>query len=371
MRDQKDYYETLEVSRSATDADIRKAYRRLARQHHPDVNKNAEAEEQFKVINEAYEVLSDPKKRAAYDRFGRVDGLGGMGADFSGFGFSDIFEDFFGFGMGQSGPRKHPRRGDDLHLDLSISFEEAIFGCENEVEVTRMETCPHCQGSGGEPGTQPFRCPECNGTGEVRRAHQSIFGSFVNVATCGRCHGEGEVMSTPCQECRGQKRVRQSRKLVVSIPGGVDDGTQIRLAGEGEHGIQGGPPGNLYVRLSVKKHRYFQRQGDDILLNVFVNIAQAALSDKITVPTLESETELVLSAGTQTGTTFRLPNMGVPRLRRNGRGDQLVTVHVMTPTDLNEDQKALLQKLSETLGGEVIAQEDRGFFSRVKDALGV
>ncbi len=374
MNSKRDYYEVLGVGRSASEDDIKKAYRRLARQYHPDVNKAPDAEARFKEVNEAYEVLSDSAKRTAYDRYGHAGVQGGM-SGFEGFGFGgfdDLFESFFG-GMRRTGAaRRGPRRGKDLRYDLTITFEEAVFGCEKELEVPRHEICPHCNGTGAEPGTSPIRCPQCNGTGELRRVQQNIFfGSVVTATTCPRCQGEGEVVTTQCTQCRGQKTVRVNRKIMVKVPAGVDDGTQIRLAGEGEAGSYGGPAGNLYVVLSVKKHRYFRRVEDDIVLDLGINFAQAALGDKVTIPTLDGEEELVIPAGTQAGKVFRLRGKGVPHLRRNGRGDQLVTVHVVTPTNLDAHQTKLLRELGKTLGKEVIPQRDKGFLGKVKDAFGV
>lgn len=374
MAAKRDYYEVLGVGRTATDEDIKKAYRRLARQCHPDVNKSPDAEARFKEINEAYEILRDPSRRAAYDRYGHagVQGNGGF-SDF-GFGFgglSDIFEEFFGFGPRTGAARQGPVRGDDVRVQVTLAFEEAIFGVEKEIEVTRREPCPNCGGSGSEPGTQPRRCPECNGRGEVRRVQQSLFGAFVNVSTCPRCGGRGEVVGTPCSRCRGEQQVVVTKRLVVSVPAGVDDGTQIRLAGEGNAGWRGGPAGNLYVALKVQPHRFFRRDDKDVLLDVNISFVQAALGDKIKVPTLEGEEPLTIPAGTQTGTSFRLKGKGVPYLRHSGRGDQIVTVHVRTPTNLTDQQRKLLQQLGESLGYEVTPQEAKGFFDRVKDAFGV
>ena len=369
----RDYYEVLGVSRNATDDEIRRSYRRLARQYHPDVNKSPDAEARFKEVNEAYEVLSDREKRAAYDRFGHagLDFSSGFGqGGFTDFGFGDIFEDLFGFGMrSRRTARQAPTRGSDLRYNLTISFEEAVFGCEKELEIPRLETCPTCQGQGTEPGTTPIRCPQCGGTGEERRTRQSIFGSIITASTCSRCHGEGEVITSPCHECHGQRRVQRTRKIVVEIPAGVDDGTQIRLAGEGEAGLYGGPPGNLYVALTVTPHEFFRRRDNDILLNLELNVAQAALGDEVEVPTLDGTEKLRIPAGTQTGRSFRLRGKGVPHLRRNGRGDQIVTVFVRTPTDLTDEQKDLLQKLARTLGKEVIPQGERGLFDRLRDAF--
>ena len=374
MSSKRDYYEVLGVERSATDAQIKKAYRLLARQYHPDVNKEPEAEARFKEINEAYEVLSDPEKRSAYDRFGHA-GVSGNGfTDFSGFGgLGDIFEDLFaGFGMGgrQQQASRGPRRGGDLRYDLEIEFEEAVFGVEKEVEVPRHEPCPRCSGTGAEPGTSPTTCPQCKGAGEIRRVQQSLLGSFVNVTACPRCQGEGTIITTPCTECHGRKRVRRTRTISVTIPAGVDDGTQLRLSGEGELGSRGGPPGNLYVVLMVKKHPLFLRRDNDIFLELPLNFAQAALGDEVTVPTLEGQEKLVIPAGTQTGKVFRLKGKGVPYLRGTGRGDMLISTRTVTPTRLTDEQKELLRRLGESLGQEVIPQQNRGFFERMVDALG-
>ena len=370
MADKRDYYDALGVNRGATKEEVKKAYRRLARECHPDLCKEPDAEARFKEINEAYEVLSDDQKRAAYDRYGHAGFQGG----FSGFGgFSDpfdIFESFFsGFTRSASG-RRSPRRGADHRYDLTISFEEAVFGTEKDLEVPRMEACPRCQGSGAEPGTTPTRCPECNGAGEVRRVQQSILGSFVSVVPCPRCGGQGEIVTTPCGECRGQKQVRVARKIHVKIPGGVNEGTQIRLAGEGEHGQFNGPPGNLYVLISVKPHPVFQRRDNDILLDLYINVAQAALGDSVAIPTIDGDETLTIAPGTQNGRVYRIRDKGVPHLRRNGRGDQLVNIRVMVPKQLSPEQKALFEKLAQSLGRERIAPEEgKGFFDKVRDVL--
>jgi len=376
MSPKHDYYEVLGIGRGASQDEIKRAYRRLARQYHPDVNKSPDAEERFKEINEAYQVLSDPEMRARYDRFGHAGLEGTAFPDFSSFeGFGDIFDELFrGFGMGDFGhsrararTRARPQRGADLRYELELTFEEAVFGCEKEIEVPRLETCPHCQGSGAEPGTHPMRCPECNGTGEVRRVQQSILGSLVSVMTCPRCHGEGEVVVTPCRECGGRKRVQVTRTLLVEVPPGVDDGMQIRLSGEGEPGAYGGPPGNLYVVVHVEPHPYLRRQENDLILELGINVAQAALGDEVTIPTLDGEEKLVIPAGTQTGMVFRLRGKGVPYLRRNGRGDMLVVTQVVIPTELTEEQRELFQQLAKTLGREVISQKEKGFLKRLGD----
>ncbi len=372
----RDYYEVLGVPRDADENAIKSAYRKLARTYHPDVNKSEDAEERFKEVNEAYEVLSDPDKRSAYDRFGHAAaqggfGAGGAGAGFGGFpGFGDIFEDFFGGFGGARAAQRGPARGADLRYDLDITFQEAVFGAEREIEVPRMEACPQCHGSGAEPGTTPVRCPQCNGSGEVRRAQQTILGQFVSVTTCPRCNGEREIATTPCTNCRGSKRVRVTRKLSVSIPAGVDDGMRIRLAGEGETGERGGPPGSLYVLLRVKPHPLFQRQENDILLELPINIIQAALGAQVEVPTLDGKTELKIPAGTQHGATFKLRGKGVPILHSNRRGDQIVTVRVVVPDKLNDKQRKLLQELGETLGMESLSKDNRSIFEKFLDAVG-
>ncbi len=371
MTTKRDYYEILGIGRSATKDEIKKAYRRKARQYHPDVNSEVGADEAFKEINEAHEVLSNERSRAAYDQFGHagVSGNGGSGfSDFSGGfgGVADIFEEFFGGGRRRSGPR----RGTDLRYDLRISFEEAVFGIEKEFEVRRPEICGHCHGAGAEPGTSPIRCENCSGTGEVRQMRQSFFGQLVNVTACSVCSGTGETIPTPCTVCDGRKQVDQVRTLSVKIPPGVDNDTQIRLSGEGSPGVQNGPPGNLYVILHVQKHEFFQRRGDDILLELEINVAQAALGDEFKVPTVDGEETLTIPAGTQSGKVFRLRGRGVPHLRRAGRGDQLIVAQVAIPKRLTEEQEALFYKLAETLGKEVIPQRDKGFLGQLKDALG-
>lgn len=365
----RDYYEVLGVSRNASEDEIKKAFRRLAKQFHPDANQNdPTAAEKFKEIGEAYQVLSDPEKRQLYDRYGHNPPQGGFG-DFTGFGgFADIFEEFFGMGS-RTAARRGPQPGAHLKYNLTIPFEEAVFGTEKELEIPRLETCPNCHGSGAEPGTLPIRCPQCQGSGEVRRVQQSIFGSFVNVTTCPRCEGTGEIVSTPCSMCKGNKRVQRTRKLNVTIPPGVDDGTQIRLAGEGEAGLRNGPPGNLYIVVNVKPHPIFQREGTDLLLNLPINFAQAALGDEIQIPTLEGEITYTIPPGTQHGRTFRIKEHGVPHLRRNGRGDLLVTVQVVVPQKLTERQKEILREFAKTLDKTPTEPRDKSVFGKVKDAF--
>lgn len=368
---QRDYYEILGVSRSATTEDLKGAFRKLARQYHPDVNKSDDAEERFKEVNEAYAVLSDPEKRSAYDRFGHA-GVNGMGGapDFSTIDFSDIFEEFFGFG-GASNRRSRnaPRRGADLGQKVTLTFEEAVFGVEKEVEFTRDEVCSTCHGSGAEPGTSPTRCPTCGGKGEVRQVRQTFLGSMVQVTTCPTCNGAGETISTPCHTCHGRGLERRTVQKTVSIPAGVDNGNQIRLAGEGQPGINGGPNGNFFLEIQVKPHKFFRRRNDDILLDLSINVAQAALGAEIEVPTVDGLSKLTIPAGTQPGKTFLVKGKGIPHLRGSGRGDQLVIIGVEVPTRLTSDQRKLLEQLAQTLGSEVRPQE-RGFFDRLKEVLG-
>jgi molecular chaperone DnaJ len=372
MTTKRDYYEGVGIDQNASKEDIKRAYRRLARQYHPDINKEDGSGEQFKEINEAYEVLSNDNSRAAYNRVGHA-GVGGSGAgynDFSGGfgGMADIFEEFFG-GIG-SRRRTGPRRGGDLRYDLRISFEEAVFGVDKEFELRRPEICPHCHGVGAEPGTTPVRCDNCNGSGEVRQMRQSFFGSLVNVTSCPVCSGSGETIPNPCTVCNGRKEIDQVRTLNVKIPPGVDNDTQIRLSGEGTPGVQGGPPGNLYVILHVQKHEYFQRRGDDILLELEINVAQAALGDEVTIPTVDGQETLTIPAGTQSGKVFRIRARGVPHLRRAGRGDQLIIAQVAIPTKLTEEQRKLFYQLAETLGKEVIPQREKSFLGQLRDTLG-
>lgn len=372
----RDYYEILGVTRNAQQSEIKKSYRRLARKLHPDVNKEEGAEEKFKEVNEAYEVLSDDQKRAAYDRFGHAafqggGGAGGFSGDFSGFGnMADIFEEFFG-GFGKKPPKNGPRRGADLRYDLRISFEEAVFGIEKEIEITRPAICGTCKGNGSAPGSEPITCTTCKGSGEVRRVQQSILGSFVNVTTCTTCGGSGEMIVEPCETCNGRRLVQETKTLSVKVPPGVDNDMQIRLSGEGAPGTNGGPPGHLFVVIHVKNHEYFQRRGDDIYLEMDINVAQAALGDEIMVPTLDGEEPLAIPTGTQSGTKFTMREKGVPKLQRSGRGHQHIIVRVAIPKKLTTEQESLFQDLSQTLSGKaVIAQREKGFLSGLRESLG-
>jgi len=373
----RDYYEILGVPRNASQEDIKSAFRKLARQYHPDVSKEPDAEEKFKEINEAYGVLSDPEKRRRYDQFGRA-GLGDMGGvdmrDYT-MDFSDLVEELFGsfgFGFGTSGGHssRRPRRGRDLQISLTLKFEEAVFGTEKTIEVTRNEVCSTCRGSGAAPGTSPQRCQTCGGRGEVRQVRQTILGSMMQSGPCPTCGGRGEVIPSPCPTCRGTGLERRTVRKVVSIPAGVDNGTQIRLAGEGEPGTLGGPNGNLYIVLNVKPHKFFKRRGNDIVLDLGINVAQAALGAEIEVPTVDGKHEkLYIPAGTQPGKVFIIKGRGVPYLRKNGRGDQRVVINVEIPTHLTREQRELFEKLAATLGTGVKPKE-KGFLDWLNETFG-
>ena len=371
---QRDYYEVLGVQKNASPDELKSAFRGLARKYHPDVNKEPDAEERFKEINEAYAVLSDAEKRAAYDRYGHA-GVNGMGGapDFSSVDLSDIFEEFFGFGgMGGVGGRQNrrtPRRGPDLSAKIVLSFEEAVFGVEKEVEITRDEVCSTCHGTGAEPGTTPTRCPTCGGRGEVRQEVRTFLGSMVQVTTCPTCNGQGEINTTPCHTCRGRTTERKTVRKIVPIPAGVDNGTQIRLAGEGQPGVYGGPSGNFYLEVQVQPHKFFRRQQDDILLDLSINLAQAALGTEVEVPTVDGPTKLKIPAGSQSGKLFTLKNKGVPHLRGSGRGDESIMVMVEVPTHLSAEQRKLFEQLAATLGSDVKPQEP-SFRDRLKDFFG-
>lgn len=371
MAEKRDYYEVLGVGKDASGEDIKKAYRKLARQFHPDVNKAADAEEKFKEVKEAYDVLSDDGKRATYDRYGHVDpnqGMGGAGgADFGGFG--DIFDMFFGGGGRQRDPNA-PQRGKDLQYTMTIEFKEAVFGKETEVTIPREESCDTCHGTGAKPGTSPKVCSTCHGTGQQEVVQNTPFGRIANRRVCQTCRGTGKIIVDKCGTCHGEGRVRKQRRIKVNIPAGVDDGQQIRINGEGEGGRNGGPAGDLYIVLRVKSHEYFDREGDDIYLEVPITFAQAALGDEIEVPTLTERVKMKIPAGTQTGKYFRLKGKGVPKLRGIGNGDQHVKVTVVTPTNLTEEQKELLRQFG-GLSSSTPANEEHheSIFERMKKAF--
>ena len=372
----RDYYEVLGITRNSSEEEIKKAFRRLALEYHPDRNKKDGAEAQFKEVNEAYQVLSNDKRRADYDRFGHANGGVSGGKGFDGFetfgGFGDIFDAFFGGGVGSTA-RARPnaaRRGADLQLAVSIAFEEAVFGTDQEVEIQRIDVCTKCQGSRSEPGTSPTMCSNCKGNGQVRRSHQGFFGQFSQVSTCGNCRGEGTILSTPCAQCRGTGRERRARKLVVSIPAGIEDGTQIRLSREGEAGVNAGRPGDLYVLVRVNAHEVFRREGNDIHLTLPISVFQATLGATLNVPTIHGDTALEIPAGTQPGQTFIMKGKGVPHLRSNQLGNQVVTVQVQIPSALSEEERAVFKELARMLGEEGSDDPDKGFFDKIKDAFG-
>lgn len=372
MAVKRDYYEVLGVRRDASTDEVKRAFRRLALQYHPDRNPDdPQAAEKFKEASEAYEVLSDPDKRRNYDMFGHAgvgatsgSGFGDFG--FTDLGFGDIFNTFFGGGAATRS-RRRATRGDDLRYDLTITLEEAYEGVEKEIEVSRQVTCELCGGSGARPGTGMETCASCGGSGQIRRQAQSIFGAVVNITTCSTCGGEGRILRSPCQQCRGQGRVERRRRLRVAIPPGVDTGSQVRLVGEGAAGFRGGPPGDLYIVVRVRPHPELRRQDDDIVYDLRINMMQAALGDRIRVPTLDGPVEITIPPGTQYGQTFRLPGRGMPNLRSGRRGDQFVVVQVVIPKDLTPEQRALLRKVG-GLTGEP-AKVSKSFFEKLKDAI--
>lgn len=349
MPAERDYYDILGVPRNASNEQIKRAFRKLAFQYHPDHNSSDGAEDSFKEINEAYSVLSDADKRASYDRYGRVvtDLHGGFeGFNFGGFG--DIFDAFFG-GATTTSRRRAPQKGANLKTRLTLTFEEAVFGVDKEFEIGRVENCSLCNGLGCKPGTNPEKCPECNGSGQVRRAQQSLFGQFVQVNTCSRCHGEGTVIIHHCPQCKGKGREKMKRKIKVTIPPGVDESYQMRLKGEGEAGIYGGQAGDVYITFSIRSHDFFMREGVDIFYELPINFAQAALGDNVEVPTLDGKTMLKIPPGTQNRKIFHLKGKGVPRLDGKGKGDQLVGIRVLTPQSLDDNQRKLFEELAKTL----------------------
>lgn len=380
----RDYYDILGVGRGVGEEDIRRAFRKKAMEFHPDRNKSPDAEEKFKEINEAYQVLSDSGKRSRYDQFGKagVGAGGGAGQPFDGSdvfgGFGDIFDSFFGNG---SGRRRQAQRGSDLQHRVILSFEESVFGAEREVELTRLEDCGTCSGAGNEPGTPLDTCSTCKGNGQVRRAQRSVFGQFTQVTTCSSCQGRGTIIKTACSNCRGGGKERKSRKIEVAIPAGVESGMQVRLTGEGDAGSEGGETGNLYVYIDVQEHQYFDRDGSDLTYVLPVNIAEAALGAQKIIPTLDGkEEELKLPQGTQPGTEFRIKGKGVPHLHGSRRGDLRVTVDVRVPGSLDDRQQELLQELAQSFaesngnsrngGSSNGDEEDKGIFEKIFNKKG-
>ena len=384
MPEQKrDYYEVLGVSKGASDDEIKRAYRKLAKKYHPDMNPgDKEAEAKFKEVNEAYSILSDSEKRARYDQFGHagVDpnyGAGGPGGGFGGFDMGDIdlgdiFGSFFGGGFGgfggsSSGRRNGPQKGESLRASLTISFEEAAFGCEKEINLNRTEECEACHGSGAEPGTTAETCPDCRGTGVVRVQQRTGGFAFSSTAPCSRCRGTGKIIHTPCKACGGSGSVKKTKRVTVSIPAGIDDGQAISLRGQGNAGKNGGPAGDLIVAVHVKPHPQFHRDGTTVLYEQPVTFYQAVMGAELEIPTIDGKVKYNLPAGTQTGTTFRLRGKGIPELRGRGRGDQYVTVRVQVPTSLNGEQKEALRAFAEAMGEDVPEESGlKGFFDKHK-----
>ena len=370
-----EYYDRLGVSKDASQDEIKRAYRKMSKKYHPDINKEPGAEEKYKEVQEAYETLSDDQKRAAYDQYGPdgANGFGGQGG-FGGFdggagfgGFEDIFSSFFG-GGGARNPNA-PRQGDDLQYRVNLSFEEAIFGAEKEVHYNREATCKTCSGSGAKPGTTPVTCGRCHGQGVINVDTQTPLGMMRRQVTCDVCHGTGQEIKEPCQTCHGTGHEKQSHKVSVKIPAGVETGQQIRLAGQGEAGFNGGPYGDLFVIINVNPSDKFTRDGSTIYYTLNISFVQAALGDTVEVPTVHGNVEMTIPAGTQTGKTFRLKGKGAPRLRGGSQGDQHVTVKIVTPTKLNDAQKEALLAFAKASGDEKIAPQKKGFFNKVKDAL--
>lgn len=374
----RDYYEVLGVERSADEGDIKKAYRKLARQYHPDVNPgDASAADKFKEITEAYEVLSDTDKRAKYDRFGHgafeqaqgggPGGFGGFSGDFGGFGgVEDIFDMMFGGGGRRQ--RSGPERGADLQYEMELEFVEAALGKEVEIEVPRTESCDTCKGSGAKPGTKVETCSVCKGTGQASFIQNTILGRISSVRTCERCHGTGKVIPSPCTTCGGKGLVRKRRKVTVRVPAGVDTGTRLRMSGEGEVGLRGGPAGDLFVVMRVKPHPVFKRSGADLLVDLHISFPKAALGGKAKVTLIEDETvELDISSGTQSGAVQRIKGKGIAKLGSVYKGDVIVTVIVDTPKKLGAKERDLLKQLAQALGEDL--DDDKGFFGRVRDAL--
>jgi len=366
----RDYYEVLGLSKGASADEIKKAYRKLSKQYHPDLNKEEGAEAKFKEIAEAYEVLSDDQKRARYDQFGHEDpsagfGGGGFGGAGGFGGFEDIFSSFFGGGGGRRQDPNAPRKGDDLQYRMNISFEDAVFGKETEIEIPKEENCETCNGSGAKPGTTPQNCSQCNGAGTINQAVDTPFGRMMNKRTCPSCRGAGKIIVDKCTTCRGAGKVQKRKKIKVTIPAGVDDGQQLRVSGQGEPGFNGGPAGDLYIVFTVKRHEQFERDGDDIYYELKLTFPQAALGDEIEVPTIHGKVKLKIPAGTQSGAQFRLKDKGVKNVHGYGMGHQYVIVKVVTPTKLTEKQKQLLRDFAE-VSGDIPEEQGSTLLDKIK-----
>lgn len=375
MAEKRDYYEVLGVAKTASEDEIKSAYRKLAKKYHPDLNPgNAEAEAKFKEVNEAYGVLSDADKRAKYDQYGTADpqagfGGGGFSGGFGGFGsggfsggFEDIFENIFGGFTGSRRSNNAPEQGRDLRVDMELTFEEAAFGTKKEINLTREESCDECGGSGAAKGTTAEVCQACHGSGQVRTTQNTVFGSFSSTQQCTACHGTGRIIRTPCKKCGGKGRIRRARRISINVPAGIDNGQAITLRGEGGQGKRGGAAGDLYVYFSVKPHKLFKRRGNDIYLEVAVSFANAALGAEITVPTLEDSIKYKIPEGTQPGTVFRIRGKGIKRLGGNDRGDMYITVGVEIPRRLSSKQKELLRAFDDSVTGNEPQEKKRGIF---------
>ncbi|QDP40656.1 molecular chaperone DnaJ [Radiobacillus deserti] len=368
----RDYYEVLGVSKDASKDEIKKAYRKLARKYHPDVNKEADAADKFKEAKEAYETLSSDQKRAQYDQYGHAgpqnQGFGGFGGaeDFGGFG--DIFDMFFGGGGRRRDPNA-PRQGADLQYTMTLDFEEAIFGKDTDIEIPKEETCETCSGSGAKPGTKTKTCSHCHGTGQLNTEQNTPFGRVVNKRVCHHCQGSGKIIPEKCNTCGGTGNVKKRKKIHINIPAGIDEGQQIRVSGQGEPGANGGPPGDLYVVVRITPHEFYQREGDNIYCEMPITFAQAALGDELAIPTVHGKVKLKIPAGTQTGKVFRLKGKGVPNVRGYGQGDQHVKIRVVTPTNLTDKQKELLREFNDISGNQPADEHEDSFFDRVKRAF--
>ncbi|RLL48035.1 molecular chaperone DnaJ [Oceanobacillus piezotolerans] len=368
----RDYYDVLGLEKGASKEDIKKAYRKLARKYHPDVNKEADAADKFKEVKEAYEVLSDEGKRAQYDQFGHAgpnQGFGGFGGgaeDFGGFG--DIFDMFFGGGGRRQDPNA-PQQGADLQYRMVLDFEEAIFGKETDITIPNEETCETCDGSGAKPGTKVETCSHCHGSGQLNQEQNTPFGRVVNRRVCHYCGGKGKVVKEKCNTCGGAGKVKKNKKIHIKIPAGIDEGQQIRIAGKGEPGVNGGPAGDLFVVVQIRPHDFFEREGDNIYCELPINFAQAALGDELEVPTVHGKVKLKVPSGTQTGKMFRLKGKGAPNVRGRGQGDQLIKVRIVTPTNLTERQKELLREFNDLRGNDSTDEQDGSIFKRFKNAF--
>ena len=375
MAEKRDYYEILGVPKTATEAEIKSAFRKQAKTCHPDLHPGDKAAEaRFKELNEAAEVLGDPEKRAKYDQFGHAafdPSMGGQNpfeGGFGGFGFSDIFDQMFGGGFG-GGTRTQngPVAGNDLRYSMTLTFEEAAFGVRREILIPREESCSTCGGTGAKPGTQPVRCTTCGGTGQVRTQQNTILGSFTATRPCSACRGTGKIIKEPCQDCKGTGRVRRNTRIVVNVPAGIDNGQTISMRGEGEAGLRGGPRGDLYISVTVRPHKLFQRRGYDLYLEMPIPFTTAALGGEITVPTRRQAVRYTAPAGTQSGATFRLREQGVPRLHNQGRGDLLVKVYIDVPKKLTEEQRHLLTQFAATQGGGRPRGGKKSIFSKLRE----